>query len=208
MTTTHTAEALDELEDVDTTEGTLDEPETGEPEAAGENKAPLRPNRLVALVVAAALVLTGLGAWFTIEANQLRTSNAATNKALVNTEASAEVTAAVTNALNQIFSYSFDSLERTEQAAKRVLRGQAREGYLSLFNRIRALAPQQEMVVTSRVVKSAVTYLSDGKARMVVFLDQTAKRAGQDSPAAAAAQLTVTAKRAGETWVITKLVPH
>jgi Mce-associated membrane protein len=168
----------------------------------------LRGTRLVAVLVALAVGLTGLGAWFTVQARHVRASAAAQNRALVDTGATAEVSASVTNSLNRVFSYSFDKPEVTERAAAEVLRGPALETYNRLFAQVRELAPQQKIVLTTRVVHIAVQSLTGDRAQLLVFLDQSATRADNDTNSSGAAQLSVTAERQGTGWVIIDLTPR
>ncbi|MFF5990101.1 hypothetical protein [Prauserella flavalba] len=162
--------------------------------------------RQLALAVAAVL-LAGLGAWFTVAANGVRSGEAASNVAVVDAEATAEVTAAVTNAVNRIFTYTHEDTAATEEAAREVLRGNARGSYDALFAQVRREAPGQRLSVTTRVVDSAVRALTAGSAQVLVFLDQSATRADAE-PGAAAAQLLVTVRREGERWVVTELEPR
>ena len=166
------------------------------------------PRRVsVALGVVAAL-LVGTGSWALVAAGNLRDSPAARNSALVDTGATAEVSAAVTNSLNQIFSYSYDKTDATDKAAKEVLRGDALTTYDKLFAEVRSKAPEQKLVLTTRVVYSAVQSLEGDRARLFVFLDQSATRVDTNTTSAAAAQLSITAKREGERWVITDMSPR
>jgi Mce-associated membrane protein len=185
---------------VDTEEVVLDEEST-------QDERPRRA-RLPALLLAMAVLLTGAGVWLLVDANGLRSAASARNRALVDPAATAQVNAAVTTALNRIFSYSFDRTEVTEQAAADVLRGSALDTYHRLFAQVRELAPAQKLVVTSRVVTSAVQLLEGDHARVLVFLDQSATRADNNSTSASAAQLSVTVKREGDEWVITDLEPR
>jgi Mce-associated membrane protein len=166
------------------------------------------PRRLtIALGVVAAL-LVGTGAFALIAAANLRDSPAARNSALVDTGTTAEVSAAVSNALNQIFSYSYDKTDITEKAAKDVLRGDALTTYDKLFAEVRAKAPAQKLVLTTRVVYAAVQSIEGDRARLFVFLDQSATRVDTNTTSAAAAQLSITAKREGDHWVITDMAPR
>jgi Mce-associated membrane protein len=178
-------------------------PEVDEREPAVARRLPV-----VAVVLAAvAVVVAGAGVWFLVAAHGVRDSESARNHALVDAAATAEVNASVTTALNKIFSYSYDKTEVTEQAATAVLRGRALDTYRQLFAQVRALAPTQKLVLTTRVVSSAVRYLDGDQARLLVFLDQSATRADVNSTNAAAAQLSITAKREGGHWIITELEP-
>ncbi|MEU8638809.1 hypothetical protein AB0C38_42035 [Amycolatopsis sp. NPDC048633] len=189
-------------------EATEDEAEPAEAEAA----APAKPRpawlRLPALMLAAALVLTGAGVWFTLEARSASGNPAADNLALTDVGATADVTSAVTLAMNRIFSYSYDKTDVTEKAAAAVLRGSAKDSYDKLFAQVRQKAPEQKLVLTSRVSTIAVQELQNGHARLLVFLDQSAVRADNNATDSAAAQLSVTAEHTGDGWVVTALEPR
>lgn len=198
-----------------TAEGDATEPqpeaaEAAEGEAAeGEATEPTKPRpawrRLPALLLAAALVLTGAGVWFTLEARSAAANPAAANLALTDVGATADVTSAVTLAVNRIFSYSYDRTDVTEKAAAAVLRGAAKDSYDKLFAEVRQKAPEQKLVLTSRVSAIAVQELKNGHARLLVFLDQSAVRADNNATDTAAAQLSVTAEHTAGGWVITEL---
>ncbi|HET6289226.1 MAG TPA: hypothetical protein VFG15_21080 [Amycolatopsis sp.] len=181
------------------------EPEA-EPEVVAEKPSRLPKPPLLLLVAAAVLVAAGV--WFTLEARSISASPAAANTALTDVGATAEVNSAVTVALNKVFSYSYDRTDVTEKAAASALRGKALESYNQLFAQVREKAPAQKLVLTTRVSSAAVQELSGGKARLLVFLDQAATRADNNSSTTAAAQLSVTAEREGENWVVTDLVPR
>lgn len=159
------------------------------------------------VLFAAAVLLAGLGTWFSVEASGLRSAESARNAALVDAEATAEVSAAVTSTLSKVFSYAHDDTAATERAARRLLRGEARQAYARLFTQLRARAPEQRLTVTTHVVGTAVRSLTGEQAQVLAFLDQAATR-GEGRPSAAAAQLLVTVQRAGERWVVTGLRPR
>ncbi|HEY7597875.1 MAG TPA: hypothetical protein VH969_32345 [Actinophytocola sp.] len=182
------------------------EVEVPDPEVRPRTWYGFRP--LVVVLVAVAVVLTGVGGWFLVRADALRDAPAASNAALVDTGRTAEVSAAVTTALNRIFSYSYDRTDVTERAADDVLRGAARDTYDKLFAQVRELAPSQKLVLTTRVVDAAVQDLGTDSARLLVFLDQSATRADKDASSAAAAQLSVTARLERGRWVITGMEPR
>jgi len=207
--TDDTGDTVDTDDSVDTED--TDDTEADPPESAGDRPrfAMFRgPRRLAVVFGVAAVVLAGAGGWAVLAADDLRSSAAVRNSALVDTGRTAEVTAAVSSSLNQIFSYSYDKTEVTEQAADAVLRGSARDTYDKLFAEVRDKAPAQKLVLTTRVVSSAVQLLEGDRARLLVFLDQSATRADAGTSSAAAAQLSVTVKREGGHWVITDLAPR
>src|SRR4051794_33544763 len=111
--------ADDERDDDDLAEAGDDPPDDDGPARWSRFFSPRRLT--IALGVVAAL-LVGTGTWALIAAAGLRDSPAAHNSALVDTGRTAEVSASVSNALKQIFSYSYDKTEVTDKAAKDVLR--------------------------------------------------------------------------------------
>lgn len=179
-----------------------------EPEPEPESGETPRRSKLPLILLAVAVVLAGAGGWFTLAAKSISAGPAAANTALTDVGATADVNSAVTVALNKIFSYSYDRTEVTEKAASAALRGKALESYNRLFAQVREKAPAQKLVLTTRVSSSAAQELIGGRARLLVFLDQAATRADNNSSTAAAAQLSVTAEREGDNWVITDLAPR
>lgn len=182
------------------------EPATPEESTMDE---PARWRRLLpVLLLAAAVLLSGAGVWLLLAGQHARSSASATNRALLDPAATAEVSASVTNSLNKIFSYSYDKTAVTEAAASEVLRGGALDTYRALFSQVRTLAPEQKLVLSTRVVHLAVAYLDGDRAQVLAFLDQSATRADTNATSSAAAQLSVTVKREGNKWVITDLTPR
>jgi Mce-associated membrane protein len=199
-------ELSDEVEEIEDDDAEVDPPD--EEDAPGWRSRFLDPRRLTVLLAAVSVLLVAAGTWAMVAAGNLRDSPASRNEALVDTGRTAEVSAAVTSALNQIFSYSYDKTGVTEQAAKDVLRGDALVTYDKLFAEVRTKAPEQKLVLTSRVVYSAVQSLEGDRAMLLVFLDQSATRVDTDTTSGAAAQLSITAQREGERWVITDMAPR
>ncbi|KDN21321.1 hypothetical protein [Amycolatopsis rifamycinica] len=191
------------------TTGTGTTPESSETSETSEDDAPSRRRPvLLPLLIAVSVLLAAAGVVFTIAARSAADDPATANRALTDVGATADVTSAVTLALNRIFSYSYDKTDVTGQAARDVLRGDARATYDRLFAQVKEKAPAQKLVLTTRVTSSAVQEIRDGHARLLVFLDQFATRADNNSSSSAAAQLSVTAERKGNTWKITGLTPR
>ncbi|MBB5851973.1 hypothetical protein ACFQ05_01715 [Amycolatopsis umgeniensis] len=203
---TATADTDADTDDVTETETTTEA--AAEPVTEETPEQPSRRPKLPLILLVAAAVLVAAGVWSTLEARSISAAPSAANTALTDVGATAEVNSAVTVALNKIFSYSYDRTDVTEKAAASTLRGKALESYNQLFAQVREKAPAQKLVLTTRVSSSAVQELDGAKARLLVFLDQAATRADSNSSTAAAAQLSVTAEREGDNWVITDLVPR
>ncbi|MFB9690913.1 hypothetical protein [Amycolatopsis plumensis] len=207
MSTTDAPAATEEEPEV-TTSPSDDDTGAPAPEIPEDAERPRRRPILLPLLIAVSVLLAAAGVVFTVAAHSAAGEPAAANHALTDVGATADVTSAVTLALNRIFSYSYDKTDVTGQAAQDVLRGDARTTYDRLFAQVKDKAPAQKLVLTTRVTSSAVQDLRDGRARLLVFLDQFATRADNNSSSSAAAQLSVTAEREGNTWKITGLTPR
>ncbi|SNS22554.1 hypothetical protein [Actinomadura mexicana] len=125
--------------------------------------------------------------------------------AVLDDVATTEVIGDVSTALVHVFSYAPDDVAATGQAAGRELSGRALEEYRRLFAQVRQQAPAQRVTLATRVVRAGVVSLTGDTARLLVFLDQTATRAGGPDGTPAAAQLMVTAHRDRGHWTITGL---
>ncbi|WP_019629856.1 hypothetical protein [Actinomadura atramentaria] len=154
---------------------------------------------LVAAVIAAA------GAGLLVAAHRSAESSPATNKAVLDSDATAKVAGDVSAAIGRIFSYTPDGLAETERAAASALTGRAAEQYKQILAPVKQQAPAQRLALTTRVVRSGVVSLDDDRAELLLFLDQRTTRAGRPVGTAAAAQLTVTARRSGDRWRITDI---
>jgi Mce-associated membrane protein len=166
-------------------------------------KPPRRLTGVATLVVllAALAIAVGLGSWFRGEANQL-VGSAATNEALVDAGATAEVSAQVREAVRRVYSYDFARLDANEKAANDVITGGFVENFRQQFARIRDQAPGQQAVVAATVPALAVKMIDGDQAVVVVFLDQEARQAGRDKPLLATGRLSITAQRIAGSWKI------
>lgn len=151
-----------------------------------------------------AALLLAAGAWMLAGAYRLTSAPSADNRALTDTERTSQVSGEVSDALAKVFSYTPDRLSTTEQDARQLLDGRAARQYEELFGQLRQQVRKQELTLTTQVVEAGVTRLSQDRAQLLVFLDQTSRRAGK-KPATAAAQLSVTAERQDGDWRIVRL---
>jgi Mce-associated membrane protein len=185
----------------------LDEAETSGEESISVSTA--RPNRptgqmLTIGLVIVGLVLAGLAVFFKL---QYDTAEGATsNTALLDVAKTAQVKDQVSQATESLFSYDFNNIKKTEDAANNLLaNNDVKAKYNSLMGEVKRLAPQQKMVVTCKVTRSAVIMLDGDRARVMVFVDQTSTRADTKQTTAGSAQLHVDAQLQGNTWKITDL---
>lgn len=183
------------------------EPERLEPEGREAAAPPARRgtrsrSRAVAPLAVALLLLTG--GWFLWRTQQLTGSPATGNHALTDTEATARVVTDVSGALGRVFSYTPRDTAATRQAARRLLDGRAARQYDTLFTQVERRAAEQELTLTTHVVRAGVGRLTDRSAHLLVFLDQVAQRAGKPATTTAA-QLSVTAELRDGRWRIVDL---
>ncbi|MFD5712166.1 hypothetical protein ACFWHW_17500 [Streptomyces pharetrae] len=190
--------------------GPESEPPRGEP--AGPEAGPEsgrspggRWRRAVSAGIAAVLVAGGCG--FFHEAHQLRAAEAARNRALTDTEATARVAGEIDNALARVFSYTPDGTATAERSARAVLDGRAARQYRDLFAQVRDDLADQRVTLSTEAVRTGVIELDGERARLLVFLDQTSRR-GDGEATTAAAQLTVTARLVNDRWRIVDLKPR
>lgn len=169
-----------------------------------------RPRRRVSPYVLAgalfglALVLAGFAAWFKIEG--ARVDETMSNAALLDTARTADVSKAASNAVESLFSYDFNNIAKTQNAAKDLLvDDDARNTYNSLFGEVERLAPQQKMVVTVKATRSAVVMLDGDRAKVMVFVDQTSTRTDQNQTASGSAQLWLNMQYTGGQWKVSAL---
>ncbi|MFK8909310.1 hypothetical protein [Streptomyces sp. YS-3] len=170
--------------------------------AAGEAPARRRPRRfLLPLLIAALLAASGV---LLLLAGQSRHSPATANRALTDHAATDEVLAEVGTAASRVFSYAPDTLARTRDDARVLLRGQAAKEYDALFAQLRGRVAEQGLTLTTSISRAGVTRLTATRAELLLFLDQTSVRRGGNATTVAA-QLSVSAAREGGHWRITAI---
>ncbi|MEU5741945.1 hypothetical protein ABZ784_28630 [Streptomyces tendae] len=191
-----------------------DAPDGDAGDAPGEKGVPHGRLRRAALAATAAVLVLG-GCGFFYAAHQVRSQAPARNHALTDTEATTRVAGDVGDALARIFSYTPDGTAAAERSASTVLDGRAARQYETLFARVRDDLTEQRVTLRTRAVRTGVIELEGDRARLLVFLDQTAHRgdgkgkgkgkgkdAGNAEATTAAAQLTVTARLDDDRWRI------
>lgn len=169
--------------------------------ASARERQSRRPARF-RRAVAAALLLALAGGGLQVMSARARNGPVTRNRALVDTETTSVVIGDVSNGLAKVFSYTPDSTATTEQAAADVLGGAALAQYRTLFAQVKEHAAAERLTVTTHVVRAGVTRLTGNTAQLLVFLDQVVVRKDRPEGTPAAAQLSVTARRAGGHWRI------
>ncbi|WP_328644084.1 hypothetical protein OHS58_24210 [Amycolatopsis sp. NBC_00348] len=156
-------------------------------------------NRFLAAVVVVAL---GCAVWFGVETASLSSSD---NAALVDTAATASVSADVSEAVKAVFSYDYANLARTERAASEYLVGDAVRQYQAQFASARTRAAAGKLIRTTTVRAVGVRSLVGDEASVLLFLDQQTVTQGGGAPSSSVAQLSVTAKRVDGRWKLATL---
>jgi len=161
--------------------------------------------RWIGITLAALLLALGIfGWWRYIDLN----SGAGGNHAISNAKATGQVQSAVAQGLERVLSYDYQQPEATKQAAAAVLTGDASKEYDRLFGDLQDKAPDQKLVLTARVSAAGVVELTADEATLLVFVDQSSRRAKDKNASVSAAQLSVTASKDSKgTWTITGLKP-
>lgn len=163
-----------------------------------------RPSTPVLLVVVAA-ILTGFGVLASVESGSAGDGE---NTALLDTADTTAVSSQIKDAIEKIFSYSYDNVEATQSIARDVLAEDAVRDYEALFGQVRERAPEQKLVLSSKVTDVGVRSLDGDAAHLLLFLDQVATRIDTNASSGSASALSVTAERRGGVWKITKLTPR
>ncbi|WP_410574260.1 hypothetical protein [Amycolatopsis sp. cmx-4-61] len=174
-----------------------------DPEKPAGAKVP-RPYLVAGALVVVALVLGGLAFWFKSE--EVKVSSATSNTALLDVAKTAQVKDAVSKAAEALFSYDFNNIKKTEDAANDLLANDdVKAKYNSLMGEVKRLAPQQKMIVTCKVTRAAVIMLNGDLAKVMVFVDQTSTRTDTKKTTAGTAQLHLNAQLQGDKWKITDM---
>lgn len=129
------------------------------------------------------------------------------NRAVVDRTGTAQVIGEVDTDLEHVLSFDYRDPGATRAAAHQALVGKALQQYDVLFQTLQKKAGGQHLVLTAKVISAGVTLLNDGRAQLLVFLDQTSRRTSDGATSTSAAQLRITAVQRGGSWRISDLVP-
>ncbi|WP_370932218.1 hypothetical protein [Amycolatopsis sp. cg13] len=158
----------------------------------------------VALLLVVGLALVAAAVIFQVKGSDAADSTS--NRAVLDVAKTAQVKDQVSKAVETLFSYDFNNIKKTEDAANQLLAtDQVKTSYNALMGQVKKLAPQQKVVVTCKVTRSAVIRLNGDLARVMLFIDQTSTRADTKQTAAGTAQMHVDAQLQGDTWKITDM---
>ena len=163
--------------------------------------------RILVAIGFVAVLCSVMGLVMLREAEDVRSTESASNLAVVDGELSSEVEGEVATALSQVLTYDYEDPAPTEAAAERVLTGEAAEQYDTLFADLDERAKGQELTLSARVAVVGVRRLTATEADLLVFLDQSSERKADKSSSVAAAQLKVSAVHRDGAWLISSIEP-
>lgn len=163
------------------------------PATGVRNKIPLKYLPAAALILSIAALCFGIAAQIA----------SPPNSALVDPGTNSGLTGQVRGTIEKAFSYDPAKPADSENAAKQGLGGPAVGQYEQLYGQIKRIAREQNIVLGIRVQSAGVISLEGDRARLLVFADQSARRAGTDQHNAGPAQFEVAAQRSGNIWKIT-----
>jgi Mce-associated membrane protein len=162
-----------------------------------------RPWRAYAAAIVLVAIVFGAGAWMQLRAADVRSDPLSVNRA-GRDAGGQQVANQIAATVSRVFSYSATDPAATGRYAAQVLTGNAASQYRLLFQQVQAQAATQRLSVRTTVNTTAVSYLDDKTAVVLLFCDQRATRAGQQ-PTTAAADLLVTADRRDGRWLISEI---
>ncbi|SFQ63400.1 Mce-associated membrane protein [Amycolatopsis arida] len=162
------------------------------------------PKVLIGVFLAAAVVFAALAVFFRIQGSEAEAATA--NKALIDVARTAQVKQQTSEAVEALFSYDYNDIAKTENAAKDLLvTDEVRTKYEQQFAEVKRLAPEQKMVVTTKVSRSGVVMLDGDRAKVLLFVDQTSTRTDENKTSAGGSQLSVNAELRDGKWKITQI---
>lgn len=143
----------------------------------------------------------------TVKVHQLHGTAAARNHAVVETAATTDLARVVASDMTTLWSYDYRTLDESRAETARLGTKKFAGQYAGVFDHIEELAPAQKAVVVAKVTQVAVQRLAGDRATAIVFLSQTATKAGAGAPSTAAARLRVAMERVSGTWKVASVQP-
>nr|WP_232007202.1 hypothetical protein [Mycobacterium intermedium] len=106
-----------------------------------------------------------------------------------------------------VLTYSPDNLDRDIARAKSYLTGDFLAYYTKFSEQIAALALQNQVTQTAKVLRAAVSEIHADTAVVLVFLNQTVSSRGKPEPQTTANIAQVTVVKVDGSWLISKMDP-
>lgn len=184
--------------------GPEEQPADQPPDRGGRREQPGAHRGLVRVLIVTGALLGALAVCLGIAAHGAQQA-ISRNVAHVRAKATEDVAKQVGDTVAKAFSYDYAKPAETRKVVEDRLKGRALAEYERLFAPVKEQARPQKLVLTTTVKSAGVISLSDERARVLVFADQFAVRAGTDKYSGGPAQLEATAQKDEETWEITSI---
>jgi Mce-associated membrane protein len=152
-----------------------------------------------------AILGAGTAAFAGTKAHTLRAGANPGNRALVDKAATQSVLNQVSRAVQTVYSYDYHELGRDHRAGKRVVTGRFATTYEKRFAGVQKKASKYQLRLAALVDDAGVRSLRDGKATVLVFVNQRATARGGQQRVSRAASLLVHARKVHGTWKIARV---
>lgn len=158
-----------------------------------------RPRLATRVLGVAAVALGVLAVLFTV----LHVQNLRTDAARTEARAVAE------EVVPRLLSYDHTNIAEEVDARAQEVGGRFKEDYLSLVRDIVIPASDREQLVTqtSTAAVGASENAAPGRVQLMMFLNQTSTRAGQEEPTLSGSRVQVTMEQEGDRWLVSGLDP-
>ncbi|ONI73297.1 hypothetical protein ALI144C_46150 [Actinosynnema sp. ALI-1.44] len=171
-------------------------------DAAGDEAPPRLKLLVPAILVVVALLLGGLGFWFTQNVSDARTGSG--NDALADVNSTKDIIGAANTAVTAVLSYKFDDMPGATKRAKEYLAGEAVGQYDKSMKALEGDIQSQKLQVVVTPVSVGVVRFSGEEARVLVFADQVGTRADKQ-PSGGPTQFAMDMRLTDGKWKIVKL---
>lgn len=174
-----------------------EEPEAPAASRAGDGEG--RDKAVVSIIAVLALVFALIAGFFAFKLADVysTTSNQAISDAVGTEGVQKDVTAAV----ESLLSYDYNKIDEHEKTARSLLvTDQVRDEFDKLYGDVKKKAPEQKIVLVTKVSYSSVLELDGDRAKVLLFVEQSASREGTDQKSSGGGQLTVDAQLQDGKW--------
>ncbi|MQA60392.1 MAG: hypothetical protein GEU86_02625 [Actinophytocola sp.] len=180
------------------------DPKTADGGDSADGKGASRDKSIYLLTAALALVFALIAGFFTWQ--YVDTKMLAGNKALSDAVATSQVKEEITGAVETLLSYNYAKIDEHENAVQQILvTDEVKAEFERLYGDVKKRAPEQKIVLTTKVSYAAVMELDGDEARLLVFVEQVAARDKSEERSTGGGQLTVNAQQRDGKWRIAGL---
>jgi Mce-associated membrane protein len=161
-----------------------------------------KPFVLVSVLLVVALLGAAAAYLLAGQATRAAELRPSANLAYLDQAATEQVRAEVGKAVEAVYSYDTANLDDTENRALSFITGSYGDQFRQNFSAVRALGPQSNISLSSKVVDTGVEMLTDRRATLLMMVNQVGRRGDSPAPLTAQIRLTVTAEKVGGQWKV------